>query len=46
MVLKKITTFWDMVLCSTVEIYQRFGGLYCLHLQGEAGKRPACSTFL
>jgi hypothetical protein len=29
----KCTVFWDMTLCSLVDIYRRFGGPYCLCLQ-------------
>jgi hypothetical protein len=27
--------FWDVTLCSLVEVRQSFGGAYCLHLQGR-----------
>jgi hypothetical protein len=38
-VLMKLT-FSDMALCSLVDIYQRFGGISCLHLQGrKSGKQ-------
>jgi hypothetical protein len=30
--------FWYAVPCSLVEFHQRFGGAYCLHLQGDASK--------
>jgi len=29
----KNTTFCDVTPCSLVEMYQRFGGTYCIHLQ-------------
>jgi hypothetical protein len=29
----KNTTFYDVIPCSLVEIYQRFGETYCIHLQ-------------
>jgi hypothetical protein len=29
----KNTVFWDVTPCSPVEVHQRFGGIYCLHLQ-------------
>jgi hypothetical protein len=28
-------TFRDVAQCSLVEIYRRFGGMYCFHLQSE-----------
>jgi hypothetical protein len=31
----KITVFWDVAPCSLVEVYRRFGGAYCLQLQGD-----------
>jgi hypothetical protein len=31
----KCTVFWDVTLCSSGEVYWRFGGTYCLHLQGQ-----------
>jgi hypothetical protein len=31
----KMTVLWDVVPCSLVEVYRRFGGAYCLHHQGE-----------
>jgi hypothetical protein len=31
----KGTIFWDVMPCSLVENYQRFGGMYSLHLQGQ-----------
>jgi hypothetical protein len=30
----KMTVFWDVVLCSVVEVYYCFRGAYCLHHQG------------
>jgi hypothetical protein len=35
----KMTVFWDVVLCSLVEVYQRFRGTYCLHHQGAPMNR-------
>jgi len=31
----KMTVVWDVVPCSLVETDLRFGGAYCLHLQGD-----------
>jgi hypothetical protein len=31
----KCTRFWDTRPCSRVEIYRRFRGTHCLHLQGK-----------
>jgi hypothetical protein len=31
----KVTAFWDMALCSLVEVDRRFRGAYCLHRQGD-----------
>jgi hypothetical protein len=31
----KINIIWDIALCTPVEIYLRFGGTYCLNLQGQ-----------
>jgi hypothetical protein len=31
----KSTTFWDVTLCSTVQVNWCFRGTYCLHLQGQ-----------
>jgi hypothetical protein len=33
----KMAVFWVVALCSLVEVYQRFGGPCCLHLQGDDG---------
>jgi hypothetical protein len=30
----KMTVFWDIALCSVVDINQCFRGTYCLHHQG------------
>jgi hypothetical protein len=29
------TNFWDVTPCSLVELYERFGGTYCLRLQNR-----------
>jgi hypothetical protein len=29
-----VSVFWDVVLCSLVDIYRHSGGTYCLHHQG------------
>jgi hypothetical protein len=31
----KFVVFWDITLCSLKGSYQRFGGTFCLHLQGK-----------
>jgi hypothetical protein len=31
----KNTAFWDMTLCSLIEVYCSFRGTYCHHLQGQ-----------
>jgi hypothetical protein len=31
---KKITLFWEVTICSLVDIYQCFKGSWCLHFQG------------
>jgi hypothetical protein len=31
----QVAVFWVMTPCSDVVGYRRFGGPYCLHLQGE-----------
>jgi hypothetical protein len=30
----KLTVFWDVALCTLVEVFRRFRGAYCLHQQG------------
>jgi hypothetical protein len=32
-VVMKITVFWDITLCSLLNVSRRFGGTYRLHLQ-------------
>jgi hypothetical protein len=32
---RKMTAFWDIVLCNLVGVGQRFRGAYCLHHQGD-----------
>jgi hypothetical protein len=34
--LTKRTILWDVTLCSPVEIYRYFGGMYCRHIQGRS----------
>ena len=34
--LHKIAVFWDMTSCSFITAHQRFGEIYCVHLQGGA----------
>jgi hypothetical protein len=33
----KNSIIWDVAACSRIEVNQRFGGIYCLHLQ-EGGR--------
>jgi hypothetical protein len=44
------TIFWDVMLCSVVEVYWRVRGTYCLHNQGrriwQANKQPPRLTLL
>jgi hypothetical protein len=35
----EMTAFWDMVLCSLVEVDRHFNGAYCLHCQGDGGSK-------
>jgi hypothetical protein len=37
-----VTGFWDVMICSLVDICQRFGGICCLHIQGK--EYSYCST--
>jgi hypothetical protein len=32
---EKVTDFWDIALCSLVEIYRRFGDAFSFHLQSD-----------
>jgi hypothetical protein len=34
-----MTAFWNMSLCSLVEVYRRFGDAYCPNYQGETTQR-------
>jgi hypothetical protein len=38
----KFNIFWDIIPCNLLHSCQRFGGIFCLHLQGknvsDAGK--------
>jgi hypothetical protein len=37
----KRTLFWDVTRCSPAEVRRRFGGIYCLHLQGRGVSRAS-----
>jgi hypothetical protein len=44
-VVMKSTIFWDITPRSPLIVNRRFGGTYCLHLQGrknKPSKKPAC----
>jgi hypothetical protein len=32
---EKSTVFWVVTICSLIEVYRRFGGMYYFHLQGR-----------
>jgi hypothetical protein len=34
----KSIIFWDITPCSPFSVNRRFGGTYCLHLQGRKNK--------
>jgi hypothetical protein len=34
-----MAVFWDVAGCSLLEVYRRFRGVSCLHLQGDDGGR-------
>jgi hypothetical protein len=38
----KTTVFWDMMLCNPLNVNRRFGGTYCLHLQGQRALFATC----
>jgi hypothetical protein len=41
---RRSTVFCNVAPCSPVEVHRRFGGNYCLHLQGgEASERAVCN---
>jgi hypothetical protein len=37
-VVMRSTIFWDITPCSPLSVNRRFGGAYCLHLQGRRNK--------
>jgi hypothetical protein len=39
----KSSIFWDITLCSLLKINWHFGGIYCLHLQGQRKGKQATS---
>jgi hypothetical protein len=41
-----IMVFWDLTPCGLVSGYQRFGGMYRLHLQGKVWLLKICKTTL
>jgi hypothetical protein len=41
----QVEVFWVMTLCGVVVGYQLYGGLFCLHFQGEmngTGRNGVC----
>jgi hypothetical protein len=42
-VVMKSSIFWDITLCSLLKINRYFGGIYCLHLQGQRKGKQATS---
>jgi hypothetical protein len=40
----KILAFWDVMSCSLVDMYQCFGGICYLHLQGRRSTRQLAVT--
>jgi hypothetical protein len=43
-VVMKSSIFWDITLCSPLNVNRRFGGTYRLHLQGRRISRAACHS--
>jgi hypothetical protein len=35
----KMIAFWDIPLCTVIEVNRRFRGAYCVHQQGETTRR-------
>ena len=35
MMIMQIRMSLDVTLCVSIDMYERFGGIYCLHLQGR-----------
>lgn len=45
----KIAFFWEVTTCSLVDRYKHFGGMRCIHLQGNRdffSSEDGCSKFL
>jgi hypothetical protein len=45
-VLTKMRAFWDIVPCSLVRVYRRFGGTYSLHHHSNVGSTLLCNVGL
>jgi hypothetical protein len=41
-----MTVFWDVALCSLVEINRRFRDAYCLHHQGDEASFLLCARII
>jgi hypothetical protein len=41
----QMAVFWAVALCRLVRVFRRFGGLYCLHHQGDEWSRAPCRTY-
>jgi hypothetical protein len=42
----KMTVLWDVAPCCLVEVYRRFRGARCLHLQGDDERGGKLSNWL
>jgi hypothetical protein len=43
----KIRVFWNLILCRWVNTHKQFGGVYYLHIQGQALQAVSlCAVFM